>query len=391
MDDKFLEGYRGIVGFGVKHIEEKGLVKDLEKWVNKSGLLEGFRYIGSEAYKEGWAPKNAGNISTVELPYHHRFFITAAGSHLSDLKTEDIVFVDNLKVRVGYQTEKIPSIPTFNEIPIASTCPRQFDLSVATVADVLMKQDLLDDVIKGMGLERSRINTNNFNLRSVLGYLGSKKMVRCKAEVIGSKDPSSETFLHGLIYARRINYTVNAIVHCHAPQLTENPSSVYIPETDSPFEDIGYGTLELGVEAVDKLKEKNLVLLRGHGPVATTSLYHNECLEGHMAAFKDIYKKLKEANEVFAKPRDKKYSRKERWPEKIMFLEPRRSEDPSFFEEKLLDTTPDSSVISQIDESAIRMIRRGVKWNPEYERKRAKEDYKRTIKRMKEGRSLLDS
>jgi ribulose-5-phosphate 4-epimerase/fuculose-1-phosphate aldolase len=389
MSNKFLEGYRGIVGFRVEHVKEKGLEKDLQNYVNRTGLLEGFRYIGSEAYKEGWASKNAGNISTVEIPLHHRFFITAAGSYLSDLKPEDIVCVHSLEVRIGKGKEDIKA----GIIPLASTMPRQFDLSLNTVADALMKQNLLDDVINGMGLDRTRINIDNFSLKNVLVYLGSHGMVKCKAEAIGSKDPSSETFLHGLIYSRRIEYPVNAIVHCHAPQLTENPSAVYIPETDSPFEDIGYGTLDLGVEAVEKLGEKNLVLLREHGPVAVSSLFHEECPEGHMSVFKDIHRKLKEANEKYSHPKDKKYSRKERWPDYIHDFEPWqfRVIQPSFFEEKRPDAIRDSLEIRAMDEAAIRMIRRGIKWEPRYYRRKAKRDYERTLKRIKEGRSLLNS
>jgi hypothetical protein len=370
--NEVLEGYRGVIGFETKYAEGCEW-REFENFIERSGLLRGFQWLGARLYDEGWAPMNAGNISTVMLPGHHFFYITASGSHLSRMESKDIVYVGSLEVRIGPFMEKIPNQPLFNTIFLASTFPYVGDLSLATVVDVLIKQNVLDHVIEGMELKKSELDRYNFNLKRVLKYLGSKNMVKCFAEVVAKDEnikPSSETFLHGLIYSRRINDWVTAIAHCHAPDITRKPSAYYIPETDSPFEKIGYGTLDLAVEAAEQLGNNDFVLLRGHGPVALSTKHHYENPDGYMRTFEDLYKKLRES--------ERYVNRRERWPEHVSDFRGWKVENkkPSF----LREGSPES--IS--DDLIIRMIRRGVKWNPEYGLRKAQRDRKRVMERLRE-------
>jgi len=118
-----------------------------------------------------------------------------------------------------------------------------------------------------------RIINAGLDLKTLIEYLGKNDLINCKVYYTGSREPSSETVLHGLLYAKRWEYDdINAIVHCHAPKITKKtPKGIPVTETDQKI--IGYGSLELAVEAMESLGEKMCVLLRGHGPVAVSDAW----------------------------------------------------------------------------------------------------------------------
>ncbi len=370
---KLLEGYKGVVGFETSYTQKDDW-PDFENFIETSGLLKAFQWLGATLCEKGWAPKNAGNISTVMMPGHHWFYITRSGGNLSNLKAKDIVYVAGLEVKIGDS-----DVPYTGRIMLASTFPYSCDLSLATVTDTLMKQGILDKVIEGMGLERATLDRYNFNLKKVLRYLSSRDMVKCFAEVIAKDEqtkPSSETFLHGLICSRRIEDWVTAIVHCHAKGIVKKPSAYFMPETDSSFEEIGYGSLELAVEAVEQLGRNNFVLLRGHGPVAVSTEYHLEKPEGYMHVFEDLYKTLLESE---------RYSKMiERWPDNISEIARLRHKEyrPDFLGENTPLTIPDDIII--------RMIRQNVQLEPGYYREKNLRGLMELEERMKQGISTLE-
>ena len=123
----------------------------------------------------------------------------------------------------------------------------------------------------------SLIRQSGLILTKLISYLGSKNLLKCKVEAIAPKgrNPSSETLLHGLIYAKRWQgeSEVNAVVHCHAPNITKRPPKE-LAESSLSAIDVGYGTLEVAVDCLESMKYDAGVLLRDHGPVVVTGNWH---------------------------------------------------------------------------------------------------------------------
>ena len=82
-------------------------------------------------------------------------------------------------------------------------------------------------------------------------------------EYMGSNVPSSEAFMHFMIY--QCSPGMNAIVHAHDPQtLTLAAAEIGTTEKEVP-----YGTLELARMACNTfLKSDNIIVLKNHGYVA---------------------------------------------------------------------------------------------------------------------------
>jgi L-fuculose-phosphate aldolase len=82
-------------------------------------------------------------------------------------------------------------------------------------------------------------------------------------EYMGPNLPSSETFMHSMIY--QCSPDMNAIVHAHDPQtLTRAAAGL-----DTTEEEVPYGTIELARMACDTfLKADNIIVLKNHGYVA---------------------------------------------------------------------------------------------------------------------------
>ena len=81
----------------------------------------------------------------------------------------------------------------------------------------------------------------------------------------GPRKPSSETFLHALIYRHR--EAARAVVHAHDPATAACPLVDDVEET--PWEE-PYGTVELARLAIETFrKDKKIIVLRNHGYVST--------------------------------------------------------------------------------------------------------------------------
>ncbi len=82
-------------------------------------------------------------------------------------------------------------------------------------------------------------------------------------EYMGPHIPSSEAFMHSMIY--RCSPDMNAIVHAHDPQTLAQAST----EIDTTEKEVPYGTLELARMACDTfLKADRIIVLKNHGYVA---------------------------------------------------------------------------------------------------------------------------
>ena len=82
-------------------------------------------------------------------------------------------------------------------------------------------------------------------------------------EYMGPNLPSSETFMHSMIF--QCKPAVQAIVHVHDPA-TMNRATMELDATDK---EVPYGTLELARMACDTfLKTENIIVLKNHGYVA---------------------------------------------------------------------------------------------------------------------------
>ncbi len=82
-------------------------------------------------------------------------------------------------------------------------------------------------------------------------------------EYMGPNVPSSETFMHSMIFQCKPD--INAIVHVHDPEtLTRAAAEIGTTEKEVP-----YGTLELACMACNTfLKADKIIVLRNHGYVA---------------------------------------------------------------------------------------------------------------------------
>ncbi len=82
-------------------------------------------------------------------------------------------------------------------------------------------------------------------------------------EYMGPKLPSSETFMHAMIY--QCSLGMNAIVHAHDPETLTQAAA----ELDTTEKEVPYGTLELARTACETfLKAENVIVLKNHGYVA---------------------------------------------------------------------------------------------------------------------------
>jgi len=491
MQKAFIEDYKGVVGFeSIPKGDPRDLIENITK---KTDIYESIRKVALRLDELGWTPENAGNISIREMPHHTYFFITASGSHFSNLKPEDITYIHNIEIVVGeiplhiganygiygelipprivealleqglleqvksdlgvsdfdyvrprskkakssivqdgrklagelnidkcklytYQLldyikgeirkeggslpkgiiddliaevenhkseytkddfcvfpytpdmivdrfhvlylagkhelteEQFVSFQAFAEkINLEQRC-RKFTTQIEETGEFITypittgalctekylkilttKHNLTEEQIQSLRLARSyqskggyeilqedfaeqnrKIINAGLDLKTLITYLGKRDLIKCKVYYTGAKDkePSSETGLHGIFYARRWEYdNVNAIVHCHAPNITNNPpKGIPITETDQKI--IGYGSLELAVEAMEALGEDMCVLLKGHGPIAVSDDWqrwiptgkkgifgHQHVLdESFEHIFEDAFKVLKKAD-----------------------------------------------------------------------------------------------
>ena len=98
--------------------------------------------------------------------------------------------------------------------------------------------------------------------------------------VAGQHEPSSETLMHAVIYAARPG--IGAVFHGHCDRLLEGAGRLGLPVTrrERP-----YGTAAMADEVLDVLSGHAVVIMRGHGFVATgrTMTEANRAVEQVMA------------------------------------------------------------------------------------------------------------
>ena len=76
----------------------------------------------------------------------------------------------------------------------------------------------------------------------------------------GHRSPSSESFLHYLIYLKRPD--INAVFHGHSNEIMYYAEKLKIPVT---IKELPYGTIELAQDTSDLLKNNNFVIIKNHG------------------------------------------------------------------------------------------------------------------------------
>ena len=82
-------------------------------------------------------------------------------------------------------------------------------------------------------------------------------------EYMGPNVPSSEAFMHSMIY--QCSPDMNAIVHAHDPQTLTQAAA----EIDTTEKEVPYGTIELAHMACNTfLKADKIIVLKNHGYVA---------------------------------------------------------------------------------------------------------------------------
>jgi ribulose-5-phosphate 4-epimerase/fuculose-1-phosphate aldolase len=315
-----MEGYRGIVGF--EPIPE-GKPEEVVRYARDFGVFASMRNVARRLDELGWTPANAGNISIRCETSYHSFFITASGSDFSDISDDDIVHVDKRAVLIG-DGKKPYQLAVGGGSADGITC---MDFYPARIIQAMAKEGLLPEMERELGtdflsrvpmkvltghsykygigpypsgMRWSKLNEEaekaGLGLKTLVNYLRKYNLIRCVVTYIGSKEPSSETFMHGLVY-KNSKRNVNAIVHCHAPGITGNPPEG-IPVTETDQKEIGYGSLELAAEALEALGDSDCVILKGHGPIATSGSWRNwEEDESFGRVFRDALEVLKEADD----------------------------------------------------------------------------------------------
>jgi len=95
------------------------------------------------------------------------------------------------------------------------------------------------------------------------------EVIECKPEeniiiANGFKPPSSESFMHYMIYKNLPK--INAIFHGHSSEIMKKAKQLNLPET---VKELPYGTIELAKNAVNILKKSKFAVLKNHGFIST--------------------------------------------------------------------------------------------------------------------------
>ena len=112
-------------------------------------------------------------------------------------------------------------------------------------------------VITAGGVNKGRLTPRNFV--QVL----SCNMDLKKVEAEGELEPSSETFIHYLIYRERAD--VNAIIHVHDKLVMQHFEKLKIKSTKAEHP---YGTVELAYEVEKALGHQRVIVVKGHGIIS---------------------------------------------------------------------------------------------------------------------------
>jgi len=84
-----------------------------------------------------------------------------------------------------------------------------------------------------------------------------------QVRVTGIIEPSSEAFMHSMVYNARPE--VNAVFHLHDKKVVENAEKMGLPIT----KDLPYGSIERAKNAAKTLEGTNYIVINGEGMLAT--------------------------------------------------------------------------------------------------------------------------
>lgn len=115
---------------------------------------------------------------------------------------------------------------------------------------------------KGFIISCSRADFSNPTADDFIEVIGAD-MQKKEVYVNGLKEPSSESFLHGEIYARRKD--VNAVFHGHSEDFLKYGEKLQLPITEKEEPS---GSIELMKEVVKVLGNNSFILIRNHGFVS---------------------------------------------------------------------------------------------------------------------------
>ena len=95
------------------------------------------------------------------------------------------------------------------------------------------------------------------------------EVIKCKPDkntitASGLKPPSSESFMHYMIYK---NYPhINAVFHGHSELIMKKAKQLSLAETEK---ELPYGTMEFAISVLNILKNSKFAVLKNHGFVST--------------------------------------------------------------------------------------------------------------------------
>lgn len=131
------------------------------------------------------------------------------------------------------------------------------------ISEVLSRASFLNK--EGFFITASFANLANLKKEDFVEVLNCAASAK-EVTVNGKKPPSSETFLHYLIYKNRPD--VNVIFHVHDEKIINNAQRLArefkIPVTK---EEKPYGTIELAQEVKKVLGKNNYVIMKNHGVI----------------------------------------------------------------------------------------------------------------------------
>lgn len=159
--------------------------------------------------------------------------------------------------------------PKFNEIKELTNICRTFHKKQLTpIIDGFSAGNLSfrlcntnEFVITATGLSNKE-KLNNDDFVHVLKCNQEKLIV----EVNGTLSPSSETFMHYLIYSN--NFNINAVFHGHNKEILKHATEIGLKSTEQEFE---YGTYELANSVLSLAKTHKFFIIKNHGFVSCGS------------------------------------------------------------------------------------------------------------------------
>jgi L-fuculose-phosphate aldolase len=152
-----------------------------------------------------------------------------------------------------------------------------------------------DNSFPGNGSMRTKtgflITATNANLADIrqndVVEVESVDLVKKQIYVNGSKEPSSESFIHNAIYQKR--RSVQAIFHGHSDLMLAHYCALKLSVTRN---EQPYGTLALMNEVLEALGDKNILIIKNHGFIALGKTM-NEAGQ----CFAEQYNKAQQLNE----------------------------------------------------------------------------------------------